>query len=110
MDYYKHLDKSPSTRIQLHKRPELILLLRVLSPPFFILRMNLDLAAGSHAGALRLKRCYLLYVKKPLQNGTFARFLRQAQILNLEILNIFLWLKFLSSLNTNRNYHFSKVL
>jgi len=39
----------------------------------------------------------------------FARFLRQAQILILEIFNIFLWLKFSPSLNSNKNYHFSKA-
>jgi len=39
----------------------------------------------------------------------FARFLRQAQILILEILNVFLWLKFSPSLNSNKNLHFSKV-
>ena len=39
-----------------------------------------------------------------------ARFLRQAQISVLEILYIFLWLKFSPSLNSNINYHFSKVL
>jgi len=50
-----------------------------------------------------------------LQNGTFrslrlsARFLRQAQISVLEIFNIFLWLKFSLSLNSNKNYNFSKA-
>ncbi len=39
----------------------------------------------------------------------FARFLLQAQISILEIFNIFLWLKFSPSLNSNKNYHFSKV-
>jgi len=39
----------------------------------------------------------------------FAQFLRQAQILILEILNVFLWLKFSPSLNLNKNEHFSKV-
>jgi hypothetical protein len=35
--------------------------------------------------------------------------LRQAQILILEILNVFLWLKFSPFLNLNKNEHFSKV-
>jgi hypothetical protein len=39
----------------------------------------------------------------------FARFLRQTQISILEILHIFLWLKFSPSLNSNKNYLFSKV-
>jgi hypothetical protein len=33
----------------------------------------------------------------------------QAQILILEILNVFLWLKFSPFLNLNKNEHFSKV-
>ena len=36
----------------------------------------------------------------------FARSLRQTQILILEILNIFLWLKFSSSLISNKIEHF----
>ena len=39
----------------------------------------------------------------------FAQFLRQAQILILEILNVFLWLKLSPSLNLNKIEHFSKV-
>jgi hypothetical protein len=39
----------------------------------------------------------------------FARFLRQAQNLILEILNVFLWLKLSPSLNSDKNMHFSKV-
>jgi len=39
----------------------------------------------------------------------FAQFLRQTQILILEILNVLLWLKFSPSLNLNKNEHFSKV-
>jgi hypothetical protein len=39
----------------------------------------------------------------------FAQFRRQAQILILEILNVFLWLKLSSSLNLNKIGHFSKV-
>ena len=39
----------------------------------------------------------------------FAQFLRQSQILILEILNVFLWFKFSPSLNLNKNEHFSKV-
>jgi len=40
---------------------------------------------------------------------SFAQFLCQAQILILEILNVFLWLKFSPSLNLNKIEHFSKV-
>jgi hypothetical protein len=39
----------------------------------------------------------------------FAQFLRQAQILILKILNVFLRLKLSPSLNLNKNEHFSKV-
>jgi hypothetical protein len=39
----------------------------------------------------------------------FAQFLRQAQILILKILNVFLWLKFSPSLDLNKIEHFSKV-
>ena len=39
----------------------------------------------------------------------FAQFRRQAQILTLEILNVFLWLKFSPSLDLNKIEHFSKV-
>jgi hypothetical protein len=39
----------------------------------------------------------------------FVRFLCQAQILILEILDVFLWLKLSPSLNLNKNIYFSKV-
>jgi len=39
----------------------------------------------------------------------FAQFRRQAQILILKILNVFLWLKFSSSLALNKIGHFPKV-
>jgi hypothetical protein len=39
----------------------------------------------------------------------FARFLCQAQIFILKILNVFLWLKLSPSLNLNKIEHFSKV-
>jgi len=39
----------------------------------------------------------------------FAQSRRQAQILILKILNVFLWLKFSPSLALNKNEHFSKV-
>jgi hypothetical protein len=51
----------------------------------------------------------------PLANGDlckkppFAQSLRQAQILILKILNVFLWLKFSPSLALNKIEHFSKV-
>jgi len=41
-------------------------------------------------------------------SGIYAS-LRQAQILILEILNVFLWLKFSPSLTLNKIEHFSKV-
>ncbi len=43
------------------------------------------------------------------KTALYFRFLRQAQISILEIFYIFLWLKFSHSLNSNINYHFSKV-
>ena len=39
----------------------------------------------------------------------FTQFLCQDQILILEILYVFLWLKFSPSLNLSKNEHFSKV-
>ena len=48
-------------------------------------------------------------VRDLCQTTLFPRFLRQAQISILKIFNILLWLKFLPSLNANKNYHFSKV-
>ncbi len=39
----------------------------------------------------------------------FARFLCQVQILILEILEVFLWLRFSPCLNSNKNIRFSKV-
>jgi len=39
----------------------------------------------------------------------YNQFLRQAQILILKILNVFLWLKFSPSLLLNKIEHFSKV-
>jgi hypothetical protein len=39
----------------------------------------------------------------------FAQSLRQAQILILEILNVFLWLKFSPSLTLNKIEHFETV-
>ena len=43
------------------------------------------------------------------KTSPFAQFLRQTQILILEILNVCLWLKSSSSLNLNKIEHFSKV-
>jgi len=43
------------------------------------------------------------------KTALFILFLRQAQISILKIFNIFLWLKFSPSLNSNKNYPFSKV-
>ncbi|TSA56616.1 MAG: hypothetical protein D4R45_00545 [Planctomycetaceae bacterium] len=50
------------------------------------------------------------YIKRDLcETPPFAQFRRQAQILILKILNVFLRLKFLPSLNLNELEHFSKV-
>gem|GEM_PF-559239 len=43
------------------------------------------------------------------KTSLFAQFLCQAQILILEIFDIFLWLKFSPSLDLNKNKHLSKV-
>ncbi len=43
------------------------------------------------------------------KTSPFAQFRRQSQILSLEILNVFLHLKFSPSLNLNKIEHFSKV-
>ena len=43
------------------------------------------------------------------KTSLFVQSLCQAQILILEILNVFLWLKSSSSLTLNKNEHFSKV-
>jgi hypothetical protein len=42
------------------------------------------------------------YFRANFKTPQFAQFLRQAKILILEILHVFLWLKFLSSLNLNK--------
>jgi len=47
-----------------------------------------------------------LQISADFETALFARFLRHAQISILEIFNIFLWLKFSPSLNSNKNYHF----
>ncbi|MBW2197543.1 MAG: hypothetical protein JRF58_06725 [Deltaproteobacteria bacterium] len=51
------------------------------------------------------KRSFGDLCKTPL----FVQFLRQAQIVILEIRHVFLWLKSSPSLNLNKNEHFSKV-
>jgi len=51
----------------------------------------------------------LKLVRDLCKTPPFAQFLRQTQILILEILNVFLWLKFSSSLALNKTEHFSKV-
>jgi len=43
------------------------------------------------------------------KTSPFAQYLRQAQILILEILNVFLWLKFSPSLILNKIEHFETV-
>jgi len=42
------------------------------------------------------------YFRANFKTSQFAQFLRQAKILILEILHVFLWLKFLSSLNLKK--------
>ena len=46
---------------------------------------------------------------RPLPNAPFAQFRRQAQILILKILNVFLWLKFSPFLALNKMERFAKV-
>ena len=46
---------------------------------------------------------------RPLQNAPFAQFQRQAQILILKILNVFLWLKLSPFLALNKIERFAKV-
>jgi hypothetical protein len=46
---------------------------------------------------------------RALKKSPFAQSQRQAQILILEILSVFLWLKFSSSLTLNKIEHFSKL-
>ena len=48
-------------------------------------------------------------VRPPKKISPFAQSLRQTQILILEILIVYLWLKFLSSLTLSKTEHFSKV-
>jgi len=50
------------------------------------------------------------YAETFAKTPPFAQFQRQTQILSLEILNVFLHLKFLPSLNLNKIEHFSKGL
>ena len=47
--------------------------------------------------------------REPCKSPLFAQFLRQAQILILEILNLILWLKYSPYLNLHKNKHFLKV-
>jgi hypothetical protein len=50
-----------------------------------------------------------MVVRDLCKTPLFARFLHQAQILILEILNVFVWLKLSPSLNSNKNRCFAKV-
>ncbi len=52
--------------------------------------------------------CFHFMLWNLCKTALFVRFLRQAQISILEIFHIFLCLKFSPSLNSNKNYHFSK--
>ncbi len=61
---------------------------------------------------LRKAQAYQWYVetfRDLCKTLPFAQFRRQAQISSLEILNVFLHLKFSPSLNLNKIDHFSKV-
>ena len=51
----------------------------------------------------------ILIIRDLCKTPPFAQFQRQTQILSLEILNVFLHLKFSPSLNLNKIEHFSKV-
>jgi len=60
--------------------------------------------------AADLAKLYTSFMERDLcKTPPFAQFQRQAQILSLEILNVFLQLKFSPSLNLNKIEHFSKV-
>ena len=48
----------------------------------------------------------ILFLRANFKTSPFAQYLRQAQILILEILNVFLWLKFSPSLILNKIEHF----
>ena len=58
---------------------------------------------------LVLKAGLFTYNTRPCKTPSFAQFLCQAQILILEILNVFLWIKFSPSLNLSKIEHFSKI-
>jgi len=74
---------------------------------YFFNTFRMSPKGGSFAGVAR----------RPLQNAPFCpisakaslKCQRQSQILSLEILNVFLHLKFSPSLNLNKIEHFSKV-
>ncbi len=87
--------------------------LRKVPKPLILLAgvTRLELAASGLTGRRSnqtelhpLKDCRDLCKTSP-----FAQFLRQTQILILKILNVFLRLKFSSSLNLNKIDHFSEV-
>jgi hypothetical protein len=48
----------------------------------------------------------MIFYRANFKTSPFAQYLRQAQILILEILNVFLWLKFEPSLLLNKIEHF----
>ncbi len=70
---------------------------------------------GFNSPQLAARLFIILYYNKTVKwrnfckTPPFAQFQRQAQILSLEILNVFLRLKFSPSLNLNKIEHFSKV-
>jgi len=50
--------------------------------------------------------CFHVNYRASFKTSPFAQYLRQAQILILEILHVFLWLKFSPSLILNKIEHF----
>ena len=53
-----------------------------------------------------INKIWVLYIWANFKTSPFVRYLRQAQILILEILLVFLWLKFSPSLISNKIEHF----
>ena len=105
------------------KKPEQILIHNkkafqgALLKSFLIFWFNLLLIGGpwrNRTFNLLIKSQVLCLVEltaqwDPCKTPPFAQFRRQAQILSLEILNVFLHLKFSPSLNLNKIERFSKV-
>jgi len=67
------------------------------APPFFLLILLVCFFAHN---------CLGYFIQCPNENCLFRQYLRQTQILILEILPVFLWLKFSSSLILTKNPSF----